>query len=449
MTDAFAWIVPESLMGLMNTNDGVSPCYTLPVVSLPSAQSLPGAHVFIIVRGSKGDCIFARVVVDSVERCEDEVGNSLGHLLNTDVAASFRNFRSYAEVHASDYKTNALVGTGIGLSPIANSIAAKLDKQISTNVQRLIKHFSEREYSRVNPPIDHCSALFADKVLLREIASRFSISELWGNQRVQNPIAHLAIEYLKRNPSFVSNGNIKDVIARLEATPLISDESVTTISSKPTNKQFVARFNTSMPDVDLSLVPIDPNEIKIRRFIARRKSISVDEMLQKTESAEKRHQEMLKDIASYLLKSGQKVFQSESIDMAIKCKDGLFVFELKSIDCNNAVSQIAKGFFQVLYYSDALIQCGVPVLGKGLIVESNLTEEMTDAFSRILGNVGISLYFYNSSHPWPNRITPTIDAEITKDQNLVYPRIRVEDYREAATRGDSVGRSGDGYDAAR
>ena len=406
-------------------------------------------NVFIISRGSRGDYIFARVVIDSVERCEDEVGNPLGYLLNIDVATSFRVIRSCGDVNASEYKTALFSGTGMGMSELPHHTAELLDAQIKATMHRLIKHFSEREYSRVNPPIVHCSALFADKVLLREIASRFSISELWGSQRVQNPLAHLAIEYLKRNPSFVSNGNITDVVGRLEATPLILDESATTIASKPTNKQFVARFNTSMPEVDLSLVPINPNEIKIRRFIARRQSISVDEMLQKTESAEKRHQEMLKDIASYLLKSGQKVFQSESIDMAIKCKDGLFVFELKSIDCNNAVSQIAKGFFQVLYYSDALIQCGVPVLGKGLIVEANLTEEMTDAFSRILGNVGISLYFYNSSHPWPNRITPTIDAEITKDQNLVYPRIRVEDYREAATRGDSVGRSGDGYDAAR
>ena len=86
MTDFYAWIVPESWMGLMNANDGVAPCYTLPLVSLPSAQNLPGAHVFIIVRGNKGDYLFARVVVNSVERCEDEVGNSLGHLLNIDVA---------------------------------------------------------------------------------------------------------------------------------------------------------------------------------------------------------------------------------------------------------------------------------------------------------------------------------------------------------------------------
>ncbi|MBR0197134.1 MAG: hypothetical protein IJQ34_03280 [Kiritimatiellae bacterium] len=444
MTDFYAWIVPESWMGLMNANDGVAPCYTLPLVSLPSAQNLPGAHVFIIVRGNKGDYLFARVVVNSVERCEDEVGNSLGHLLNIDVATSFRTFRSYADIQALDYKTNALVEFSIGLSSISNSIAAELDKQIKAKTQRLIKHFSEREYLRITPPINQCSALFADKVLLREIASRFCVSELWGSQRVQNPIAHLAIEYLKRHPNFVSNGGIDDVVKRLATVPLITPVSFLT-ANEPTD----AHSNNAIPEVDLSLVPINPNEIKIRRFVARRKAIPIDEMLQKTEAAEKRHQEMLKDISSYLLKNGKKVFQSESIDMAIKCEAGLFVFELKSIACNNAFSQIAKGFFQVLYYSDALMQCGVPIFGKGLIVESNLTEEMADVFSRILGNIGISLYFYNSSHPWPDRITPNIELTSHKDQAIVYPRIRMEDYKEAATMGDSAERSGDGYDAAR
>ena len=231
------------------------------------------------------------------------------------------------------------------------------------------------------------------------------------------------------------------MVGRLEATPLILDESATIIASKPTNKQFVARFNTSMPEVDLSLVPINPNEIRIRRFVARRKSISVDEMLQKTEAAEKRHQEMLKDIASQLMKNGHEVFQSESIDMAIKCDAGLLVYELKSIDCANAVSQIAKGFFQLLYYSDALTECGVSVVGKGLIVESNLTEDMSNTFSRILGNSGIDLYFYNPQCQWPERVSPRLESGVPKVTNLLHPHNHIGCSGGAATHDDSAGGS--------
>ena len=418
MSSFYAWVVPEGLVSTMNTDDGVSPCYTLPILDLPSVQDLPDARVFIIVRSGKNDYIFARIVVDSVELCEDEIGNTLGHLLNVDIATSFRVMRSCTEVNASEYKTELFKGNSTGLSRITSATADLLDKHIRATTHRLIKHFTEREFSRINPPISRCCASQADKVLRREIALHFPISELWGSQSVQNPIAHLALEYLKRNPNFVLGGNITDVIARLEGTQLIVDETATPFASKQENKPFAGHVNTALPDVDLSLVPVNPAEIKIRRFVARRRSIPIDEMLQKTAAAEKRHQEMLKDIAAQLLKNGHNVFQSESIDMAVKSDAGLHVYELKSIDGTNAVSQIAKGLFQLLYYSDALKECGISVVEKGLIVESNLTEDMSNAFSRIVGNAGVCLYLYNSKRQWPERVSLRLGSVITSENTV-------------------------------
>lgn len=442
----YIWVVPDSILQFANSVGGVSPCYALPVANLPFVGRLPGSCVYIIARAYKRDYLFARVIVDSVERCEDDAGNPLGFLINIDVASSCRFIHSCNDVNAADYATKEFASEQEGISEIPQASAMVMDQMLKARMPRLIRRFTEEVYSRINPPVEQCNSAFAAKVLLREIASQFVLSELWGSQRIPNPIAHVAVEFLKSHSHFISDGKVNDVISTLSAWPCLTYDATEQGTPKTSEDTSATQHEARMPYVDLSLVPINPREIKIRRFVARRVSISVEDMLQKTESAEKRHQEMLKDIASYLLANGQKVFQSESIDMAIKGESGLFVFELKSMRSDNAVSQIAKGFFQLLYYSDALTQCGVPVAGKALIVESNLTSEMADAFSRILGDAGISLYFYDSNQSWPNRLAPELRLNLEKPVTMEYSLGRLEDYDEAASSGDSAERGANGYD---
>lgn len=449
MIASYAWIIPENILGLLTSEGGISPCYTLPVLDLEVAQRLPGAVVYIIARSSKFDVVFARIVVDSVERCEDEVGNPLGYLLNVDTLSSFRFIRNIAGIGSEDYRTRLCSAVGLGLSSISNSVAKDIDDLLRAKIHRLLKHYSETEYARINPPVSRCSAAFADKVLLREIAVHFAVSEIWGNQRVSNPFACLAIGYLNRHPEFVSNGNVKDVIERLSSLSFLPKSDVDIKVPKGKNTLGGAYNPSSTPEIDLSLVPINPNDIKIRKFVARRSTLSVNEMLQKTEAAEKRHQDMLRDISSYLLKNSVEVFQSESIDMAIKQESGLIVFELKSINESNAFSQVAKGFFQLLFYADALSQCGVTVVGKGLIVESNMTDQMSAIFSRILANAGIELYLYDQNQQWPLRVSPNLVEEKKSSRTPQYSFDLMDDYDEAASKGDSKDKANDGYRAGK
>ena len=449
MSRFFAWIISESMAEFVSTDNGLSPSYALPVAELPNANEIVGAYVYIIIRTHKSDFAFARVSIDSIECCEDENGNVAGHLLNIDLALSCRLIRSCRDINAGDYRLNGLADFPIGLSPIPDNLASDTDYKIKSNVRQLINRFSPQQYNRINPPINHCCATFADKIILSEISSRFAISEIWGSMRANNPIANLGIEYLKLHPTFVTSGNVVDVISRLSQMPVLpNDASLAQTPSEPVYTTGIGEVQP-LPEVDISLRPITPNNVRIRKFIARKITINVDEMLQKTESAEKRHQEMLKDIATYLLDEGERVFQSESIDMAIKQESGLLVFELKSINESNAFSQVAKGFFQLMYYADALSQCGVIVAGKGLIVESNMTDQMSALFSRILSNAGIELYLYDRDRPWPLRVSPNLvngkGASLTQQYSLDL----MGDYDEAASKGDSKDKVDDGYKAGK
>ena len=120
---------------------------------------------------------------------------------------------------------------------------------------------------------------------------------------------------------------------------------------------------------------------------------------------------MLKDIAGYLLTCGKRVLQSASVDMAVVDETRFSIFEIKSVDDENAASQVAKGLFQLLHYTDALERCGRSVSECGLIVEANLSSETLTAYERVLLRAGVSLFVYDSTKKWPNRLFPRLDGK--------------------------------------
>ena len=177
----------------------------------------------------------------------------MGYLLNVDTLSSFRFIRNSTGIGSEDYRTRLCCAVALGLSSISNSIAKDIDNLLRAKTHRLLKHYSEAEYARINPPVSRCSAAFADKVILREIASHFAICEIWGNQRVSNPIACLAIEYLHRHPEFVSNGQAKDVVERLSSLPFLLESATEIKAPKGKNTSEEVCTPSSAPEVDLEI----------------------------------------------------------------------------------------------------------------------------------------------------------------------------------------------------
>ena len=377
------------------TRGGVAAHYALPSADLADVAELPGSLVYIVVRDGREDFVFARVSVDSVDECEDEGGNSLGYVLNVDAGTSLRFIVSCDDRDAADYETSAFVDFGLGLSRMTDALSAETDAAILRQTKALVLRYSDRELTRVKPPVARCPAEMAASVLLLEIASEFAVSELWGSAHIENPLANLAVEYLRRHPAFVSDGNIDASIADLSTRALLRS----------------AEEPRGIPLVSLAFEPIVPEVIRARHFVARNDDTDLSASLQKTEESERRHQAMLKDIAGYLLTCGKRVLQSASVDLAVEDETRFLIFEIKSVNEENAVAQVAKGLFQLLHYTDALERCGRSVSGSGLIVEANLSSETLTAYERVLSRAGVSLFVYDATKEWPNRLFPRLDGK--------------------------------------
>ena len=411
MSRFFVWLVQESAIETLGPNGGVSPCYALPDNSQDYAHILPNAYVYVIVRSNKGDYVFARLVVDMVEQLQDESGNPLGHLLSVNTEKSLRFIKSVDEIHADEYKAMDVFAqfNHYGLFPANDFEIDALDGLLCKNMPWSWSNFTNRELSRIDPPVSGCSGRVASRILIREIASKFSVSELWGSTKERNPLANLAAEYLRAHPEFITEGNSEAVIDELSRMPLLPINDFKDAAG-------VEEHSASLPGeilshVDVAFTPIIPGDVRSRIFVAGKTSPSPEEAARKTEAAEKRHQEMLKDIASHYLECGYRPYQTTSIDMAIRMAAGIDIFELKSISINNAISQIAKGCFQLLYYSDSLAQVDIAVAGRGLIAEAHMPKEAIIALSRILGKVGITLHLYDANEPWPRRLMPGLIPE--------------------------------------
>lgn len=392
MRKRFAWVVSSALLSSLGTRGGISSHYFLSAANLADVSRLPGAHLYVVVRGEKKDFLFARVLVDSVDECADDDGNFLGYVLNVDVASSLRFIVSCDDMNAADFETAAFAEIGFGLSPISDGLAKAADSWILSRTRHLVLHYSDREFSRLVLPVENCSSAFAASVILQSIAAQFAVSELWGSARIDNPLVCFAVEYLKRHPGFVKDRGVEDVIARLAQCALLDSP----------------KESSALPSVSLGFEPIVPNKILTRHFVARTEERSVAEDLKKTEAAEKRHQEMLKDISECLLAQGRQTFQTSSVDLALMKGTELSIFELKSVNEENAFSQVEKGLFQLLYYGDALRQCGYLIAESGLVIEANLPVSAVEVFRRILNDVGVTLHVYDSSKAWPDRLSPPI-----------------------------------------
>jgi len=159
------------------------------------------------------------------------------------------------------------------------------------------------------------------------------------------------------------------------------------------------------PVVDVNLTPVDPDKIYARRFIARsRELFDITDTMDRTEHAEKRHQDMLRDIATRLKKLDFEPLQSSSIDLFVETKRGCSMFELKTTTPKNILGQAAKGVFQLGCYKAALTDEGYEDNKLSLIIETTLSLEIDSYVSRILESFGVTPLFYDAKKPWSRRV---------------------------------------------
>lgn len=129
--------------------------------------------------------------------------------------------------------------------------------------------------------------------------------------------------------------------------------------------------------IDAELRPTTPDEIIARNFISGSNTVNFEEMLEKTEQAEKLHQEIVRNIAKGLILKKVVPLVSRSVDLAFKNNGVLFVLEVKTIKKENLISQFYKGVSQLLHYM-VQIEFFEPTKTKGVLVLGNQSNILID-----------------------------------------------------------------------
>lgn len=154
---------------------------------------------------------------------------------------------------------------------------------------------------------------------------------------------------------------------------------------------------------DTNFLHLLPTEIKARKFRPAINKARSSDIAISTERAEYLHQELLRDLVTRAMAQGLQVVYSRSVDMAIQINSMWKIFELKSANCNNFDSQLAKGILQVGSYFMSLRDAGMNVVERCVVIYA-INDNSKNDWSIAVGNeLNTKVLLYRPNVEWPNR----------------------------------------------
>lgn len=393
---AFAWIVKSEIEGMIASGPGLSSEYVLPSGLVEKVDLLAGGTMYIIERGNKGDSLFARLCVARVEEFHDDACDETRYLLSIDLLRSARMFKSYGEESARDFTCDLFHEKQYGVSPITHDQVRDLESVVGNCMQNRFTAIPSTLLSRISMPAGPASKDGLAQFVLREVIRNCSMSEIWGGLKVRDPFVNTAICFAKANGMDV----LREIVALKEIREI--SKLCAPAKKRPVSAQAL--------EVDLNFIPIDENHIVVRRFIAADESLSLAESMAKTESAELRHQTILREVVIRLKSLGIKPFQTSSCDLVVFEKNAVRLFEIKSMTEANAGTQAAKGLFQLILYGRALRNAGYKVDEMAIIGEKIPTASTVKTIIETLSSVDVGYYVYDANQSWPERTIPSLSG---------------------------------------
>jgi len=218
----------------------------------------------------------------------------------------------------------------------------------------------------------------------------------------------IALIILASTHPHLKEADVVSLIAALD--PLAKTESGAPIKSQ---KDILRVLYSLPPVVDTFFEEIDPDKISPRTFVAKSDDSSL-EWLDKTNDAERAHEQILKDLVLHLKSKGFKVYKTRSFDLFAEKESTKLLWEIKSANGYNSVSQGEKGIIQLLRYSTALAdERSVGIRFLVLLQDSGLTA-IHEYLSKMATRAGSELWLYDEKEEWPNR-TFNIKSETLED----------------------------------
>jgi hypothetical protein len=357
------------------------------------------------LRGKQNDSLFACIFVDKIEQFIEGY-NKDDYLISVDMCKSFR-LASNPTTFPQWY-TESVRSFGIGLAEIDNRIIGELQKKVADCI----------EYSFAQPPslilrdiqipnIRNATEIQA-RWVMSSIISRLSLSDVWATKSpaLIPPFANFAFNNVKYKHGLDLAKQIGDFLVKTD--PSSFNKNGLQQPSCQKTESHIGRLTE--PSIDVGLVSIMPDKIFARKFIAGvDKVIDYREIFAKTETAENKHQDILRDLSNYLVSMKYVPMQSSSIDLAIVKNGSIFVFEIKTTNDENVFRQISKGLFQVLCYKQALLNSGYSSVKNGIIITKPINEKIIEYVRGILTSVDICLSVYDEERSWPNKIPEFVE----------------------------------------
>lgn len=369
------------MSGLWISKSGISGTYILPRNLAPkNPTQLAGATIWITA-GSKSECLVGILKVYRVEVFEDGL-NSGDYCLTIDPTESLKTTNSQASLR---FRCK-LPATQSQFEEIDFPAVKQLIQVVLGGVKTTL----------VPPPLDLLAKLPEPRAYISatdwiaSATSVYSLDEIWsGRGPLQGfPFAYFILHRL---------GNGKIDIQLLKAA-----DPIGFLSGRLLQRSEASDLASNTQKVDTKLVPIDSESIYARKFVASLEQCSPS--MEKTEAAEKRHQDILRDIVNHLQMHGHNPLQSGSIDLCIEQSEAIVIFEIKSTSCDNLIAQSAAGIFQLGRYRLALENSGHTNIRMVLILEKCEEEEESLKIVDIFSRFGGETFIYDAEQPWPRRV---------------------------------------------
>lgn len=391
----FVWIVPSERLPSLGKN-GISSSYIIPQGQMNGQEGrLSGRRLWIILRGAEDRCV-AVASIKGVERFREGYHEN-DFLLLCDTTKSFRVSSSFED--AKPFALHDFRDQGMGMHGAPEKAVNKLKGAVSKTVQVKLAAPADAALKRVHFDALPKGGKRLAKAALSQITQGFSLDQVWasGTGDKLGPFSNFASRLLSMH-----GYDVRQASSLLKANDPVSLLAEETGNAASSNLDFSAQAIEK--SVDLDFTKIDPETIYAREFILSEGFLpDLESALRKTEAAEEIHQQMLRDISSYLLEQGVSPYETASIDLMITLKDQTRIFEIKSSTSTNLLAQAAKGAFQMACYVNAMADDYEPLDGALIlhkIEDPNLEKFVHDALTRL----NVKYLTYNPREKWPERV---------------------------------------------
>lgn len=376
---------------------GVSGSYILPKSDANfELEFSAGRRLWIVLRGHE-DRLLLAIKIKKVERIVE--GYHYGdYWISPDTTNSVKFNSDY--LRAVRYATTATRAYALGVTELLQETSDLLALLVRGSIQTKLLPPDQSRLSQIHFDLLPSNDRRLAKSALRAIVTHLTLEQVWvnGSGDRLGAFSNFARALLAKQIGIPLTPGIVDYLKNFDPAEMIFSEE----RHAKVREESSGGYNA--PCVDTEFSEIEPKKIYAREYVSSDSTLrGFEGAIKKTEHAERVHQEMLRDISEYLITKGITPYESSSIDLLYMSNQKLCVFEIKSSNAENILSQSSKGAFQLACYLNELSK-DYPDLDGRLVLHVTESPKLQNYIAEVLLRFGIKVLFYDPGRNWPYRI---------------------------------------------